>query len=130
MLLGKMINNAASLNDFRSIGSVCYVLGDKVTMNFQLFDEQLKLRYVPPSTAIITVTFNNMDGTTFTQVGSFIDPLDQSLITVPLTAIQTAQLLGGNVTFTVDVLGDATQILRGMIFSALNQVITNLPINM
>ena len=128
MILGKMINNAASLNNFSYIGSVDYVLGDVITMNFQLFDPQLKMRFVPPSTAIVTVTFNNMDGSSFTQVGSFINALDQSLITVPLSAVQTAQLLDGNVTFTVDLLGDQTQIVRGMIYSALHQVITNLSI--
>lgn len=127
MLLGKMINSAASLNNFHDIGSIDYVLADQITLNFQLYDPQMKQRYVAPSTAIVTATFNNMDGSSFTQVGTFLNALDQSLITVALSRTQTSQLLGGNVVFTVDVLGDGTQIIRGIIYSALHQVITNLP---
>ena len=127
MLIGKMINNAASLNNFHNIGSVDYVLGDAVTFNFQLFDPQMKMRYVAPSTAIVKVTLNNMDGSSFIVTGSFLDALDQSLITVSIPSTSTGELLDGNLVFTVDVLGDGTQILRGIIYSALHQVITNIP---
>jgi hypothetical protein len=129
MILGKMINNAASLNSFSYIGSVDYVLGDAVTINFQLFDPQTKMRFIPPSTAITTVTFNNMDGSSFMATGTFINALDQSLIAVSLPTTSTGQLLDGNVIFTVDLLGDGTQIVRGIIYSALHQVITNIPIS-
>jgi hypothetical protein len=128
MILGKLINSAASLNNYQNIGTVCYVIGDAILLNFQLWDPQLKIRFVPPSTAITTLTFLNQDGTTFTKVGTFISALDQSLITVSLLTTDTSQLLDGNVTFTVDLLGDGTEIVRGMIYSAISQVITNIPL--
>jgi hypothetical protein len=128
MILGKMINSAASLNSFNYIGSVDYVLGDAITLNFQLFDPQTKMRFIPPSTAIVKVTFNNMDTSQFSETGSFINALDQSLITVDLPGTSTIQLLDGNLTFTVDLLGDGTEIVRGIIYSALHQVITNISI--
>lgn len=128
MLRGKMINYSASLNNFRYIGSVQYFQSDKVTMNFQIWEPQLEMRYIPPSTAIVTLMFNNQDGTTFTKTGSFIDSGDRSLVQVLLSTSDTSQLLDGNVTFTLDLLGDGTQVLRGIIFQALQQCITNIPI--
>lgn len=104
------------------------MVGDSITLNFQLFDQQQGIRFVPPSTAIVKVTFNNQDGTTLVKTGTFIDALDQSLISVDLLSADTAQLLGGNLTFTVDLLGDGTEIINGVIFGALQQIIICIPI--
>ena len=129
MIHGKMINSAASLNSFQYIGSVEYVLGDDITLNFQLHDPQTKMRFIPPSTAVVTVSFNNMDGSSFVETGAFINALDQSLITVSIPGVDSSELLDGNLTFKVDLLGDGTEIVRGIIFSALHQIITNIPIS-
>ena len=99
-----------------------------LTLNFQLHDQQLNLRYVPPATAVVKVTFNNADGTTFQKTGSFIDPLDQSLIKVQLVQADMAQLLDGNLNFTVDVLGDGSNVINGIIYCALQQIIQSVSI--
>lgn len=124
MLRGKLINDAASLNNFNYISAIEYMIGGTgATLNFQILDPQTGMRFIPPSTAVVKVTFNNQDSTTFEKTGSFISALDQSLIAVTLTQSDLAQLLDGNLNFTVDLLGDATQVLNGIIFGALKQIV-------
>ena len=125
MLNAKILNSQASLNNFNVLGSLDFMLGDAFTMAFRLFDPQLKDRFVPPNTAIVTLTFNNLDTTTFTKVATVIDALDNSMLKVALSSTDTAQLLGGNVKFTVDLLGDGTQILNGLMYNPLRKVITD-----
>jgi hypothetical protein len=129
MIRGKMINAAASLNNYQHIGSVEYMLGDAFVLNFQLWDPELKIRFVPPATAIVKVTLNNQDSTTNVKTATFIDPLDLSLNSIAITAADSAQLLDGNLNFSVDLLGDGTKIVNGLIFAALQQIIISTAIS-
>lgn len=122
MLTAKVLNNQASLNNFKEINGIDFMLGNSFILNFRLIDPQYCDRYVPPSTAIVKLTFNNMDTTTFTKTATFTDVGDRSLMSVSLLTGDTSQLLGGNIPFTVDVLGDGSQILYGIIYTAIRKV--------
>lgn len=123
MLIAKVLNNAASLNNFKEIASLEFVIGEELNLVFRLHDPQVNLRHVPPATAIVNVTFNKTDGTTLEKTASFLDSGDRSMLTVSLTEAETEEILGGNLTFEVDVLGDGTEIIKGLISNALSKII-------
>lgn len=129
MLSGKILNSNASLNDFKEVRGVDFSINDSFSLVFRIIDPELEDRFVPPDTAIVTITFNNFDGTTFTKsgpvsgIGSIaIDPGDKSMIKVSLAPSDTSQMFGGNLTYTIDLLGDQTEILYGILYNALNKI--------
>jgi hypothetical protein len=122
MRTAKLLNSSASVNQFRYIDTVDFVIGTKLTINFRMFDSQLKERHVPASGAIVTLTFNKADGTTFDATSTVLDSGDRSMRTVVLTTSQTADLLGGNVILTYDILGDGTEIEKSLIQGALSRI--------
>lgn len=131
MLSAVLINPEATLNNYYPQDSVDFVAGSAVTMAFQITQSSKKAtpwpsgeRYVSPSTAIVTFTMNNNDATDFEVVGSFIDVGDRSLVSLSLSAAQTLNLQSGAITFTIDLLGDGTQILNGVILNVLHRVDT------
>jgi len=127
ILSANIINHDALLNNFSIQGpSISFFPASTVNFSLQLMDPIKNIRYVPPSTAAITFTFNNSDFTTFTQTSTFIDIGDRSLININLTPTQTALMVGGNLLFTVDVLGDGTQIINGLIYNGLSYVDTSI----
>lgn len=122
-LTGKIINPDATLNNFvYQDQGVEFLPSSSVVIALQLFDPAKKMRYIPPSTAVITFTFNNADFTTFTQESSFINTQDCSLLLINLSTTQTAYMVGGNLTFTVDVYGNGSLIYNGLIQDALQFV--------
>lgn len=124
MLTAKILNSSASLNEFRYLNTVEFVPGGEVRFAFRLWDLQLNERHVPPTTAIVTLTFNDTDGNEIDKIATVINAGDISMMYVDLTSAETAILLGGNITFEVDVLGDATKIEKGLIQTALSKVLT------
>jgi hypothetical protein len=123
MLTAKILNSAASLNNFKEIASLEFILGEELNLVFRLQDPQFNLRHVPPVTAIVKVTFNNIDGTTLEKTATEVDSGDRSMQTVNLTELETENILGGNISFQVDVLGDGTEIIKGIIYNALSKII-------
>lgn len=119
-----VINPDATLNNFvpDPEGSVQFIPAGTVQFALQLMDPTKGIRYVPPSTAIITFTFNNADFTSFMQTSSFIDAGDRSLISISLSSMQTSNMIGGNLTFVVDVLGDGTELINGILYSGLQYI--------
>lgn len=126
LLTAKVINPDASLNNFTYYSSAKFIPNSTFTFAVQLFDADKKMRYIPPSTAVITFTFNNSDFTTFTQAATFIDPGDRSLLLVSLSSTQTALLVGGNLTFVVDVLGNGTDLINGVSYNTLSYIDTTI----
>jgi len=128
LLSGVLINADATLNNFvpNPEGAIAFIPSSIVQFALQLIDTSKGIRYVPPSTAVITFTFNNADFTSFAQPAAFIDPLDRSLISLSLTPTQTSNMIGGNLTFVVDVLGDGTQLINGILYNGLSYVDTTI----
>lgn len=124
MLTAKILNSQASLNNFKEIGSLEFIIGEEVKLVFRLFDPQFDLRHIPDAAAIVKLTFNKLsDFTTFEKTATVLDSGDRSIQYVTLTDLETADLIGGNVLFEVDVLGDGSQIQKGIIYNALSKVI-------
>lgn len=125
MLIAKILNTQASLNSFKEIHSLDFLVGEAIRLVFQLHDPQTELRFVAPSTAVVKVTFNKTDATTLEKTASFIDAGDRSLCVVTLTSDESEEIMGGNLTFTVDLLGDESDVKRGFMNGALRKVITD-----
>lgn len=123
---GKMLNSTASLNSFSEVGSVDFIPDSDLTLVFQIFNPEAGIRYVPAAAAVVTVTFPTIDDS-IDLPGAFIDQGDRSLIKVEITADQSVDLTGGNITFTIDELGDGTKISKGYIQSALRRITTGEP---
>jgi hypothetical protein len=124
MLIARPINSDALLNHFEYIEDQEFVPGENRTLAWQLWNDELDMRYIPPATAVVKLTFNLVDGTTLQKTATFIDPLDRSLITVVLAQSETVDLMSGNVTLSVDVLGDQTNLKLGVIFNGLRRLDT------
>lgn len=125
MLTGKVLNSNASLNDFRYLQNLEFMVGSKIKFAFRLFDHQLDERHVPPMTAVTTVFFNQTDGTLLEKTATVINEGDRSMLYVDITEDESENLMGGNVTFEVDVLGDGSEIDKGWIQLALSKVTTS-----
>ena len=121
MLSAKILNSQASLNNFKEVKGVDFKLNDGLSLVFRIRDPELGDRFVPPTTAIVTLIFRNFDATTFTKVATVVDAQDASIQTVTLLPADTTQLYGGNVEFTVDLLGDGSKMLYGTICNALRK---------
>ena len=115
MLDIKLINSQATLNYYFYISSVQYSTSESVTINFQLFDVDSGVRFIPSSSATCNVTFKQNDGTMLTVAASFLfNPSDLSMWKVSLTAMQVANIVGSNFQVTLDVLGDGTNIQQAL----------------
>lgn len=125
MLTGNILNSTATLNNFTLITTKTFIPGDQFKLVIQLFDSELDLRYIPPSTTLHTFVFNNVDGSTLTKVDAdmtvFAD--DRSLISINISAVESMTLQGGNFTFFLDLLGDGTQISKGIVQLGLSRLI-------
>lgn len=124
MLSARLLNSDASLNNFEYQDAIEFVPGEDKVFAFQLWNKELELRWIPGDSAVVTLTFNKVDGTTLTKTASFINAGDRSLISVTLTDEETPDLLSGNITFTVDVAGDESDLKKGVILNALQRVDT------
>ena len=85
MLLGaKLLKNNAILNDFKVLSQVVLKSGDPTTIYFQLVNREAEtkdLRYIPSSTATVTVTFPALDQAKIvTKTASKVFPTDDRSI--------------------------------------------------
>jgi len=124
MLTGVIINKEASLNNFKEIGSVSFIPGEQILVNFRVYDQDNDIRYVLPATADVVLTFNLVDGESLSKTASIIDSQDLSMWSVELSEIETQNLLGGNSQFEIDVLGDGSVVKKGIINNGLQRVVT------
>jgi hypothetical protein len=127
MFTADVISSTVTINDFSPIGTLSFIPGSQTVFAIRLKQSQRAdlLRYIPPSTALLTVTFQNLDGTQTTQSMTYMAD-DRSIWTTTLTSATTALLASGNVVLTLDLLGDGTQIDKGYIQAALTLVITDI----
>ena len=122
MLQANILNSDASVNNFKVVPGVDFMLGNSFNLVFQIIDPNTGNRFIPPSTAVVKVTLYNFDTTTIVKTTSLLSTDDRSIQVISLASTDTTQLYGGNLTFTVDLLGDGTQILYGLIYQALNKI--------
>lgn len=125
MLAASVINSDFTLNAFQVLGALEFIPGEAITLALQLYQPQRSdhLRYVAPSTAMLDIYLPNKDGTILEKAATVL-AADKSIWSVDLTALETADLSGGNFTFDLDLLGDGTKILKGFVQNGLSIIIT------
>lgn len=124
MYICRMLNSEATLNNFNYLSAINFVTGTAITLKMQLFDEDLQLRYIPPITANVSFLFNYSDGTILTKTGT-PEADDRSIQTVTISALESAKLIGGNIKISIDVLGDGTDVRKGVGINSLTRVLDN-----
>lgn len=122
----KLINSDATLNSFVYIDSINYIPGETITVNFQLHNNELDIRYVLENlAATVTATLLKNDDTNLTKTCTVIASSDRSLWTFSLSAADTQVLASSNATITLDVEGDASDIkiinARGILAKVLSE---------
>ena len=122
MITAKILNSDATLNNFKEIGSLDFVPGSEVKLVIRLWDTQLDLRRIPAAAAVVKIFLNKTDGTTLEKT---MTPLadDRSIMSTTLDETETEELLGGNFTIEEDVLGDGTQIKKGMVQNGIRRIV-------
>jgi len=124
MITAKILNSAATLNNFIEIGTLGFAPESETTLVIRLWDQQLNLRRVPPATAIITGFFNNQDLSVLPKV---FTPLtdDRSILSITFTEVETLDLVGGSFKIQEDSLGNGSVILLGYVNAGLTRNILN-----
>lgn len=61
VLSAKVLSDVNSVNSFEYVGQLEVVEGDPFTLYFQLMDSSKDLRYVPASSATLSVVLTNID---------------------------------------------------------------------
>lgn len=124
MIIGKILNENATTNNYKFIESQEFLPGFAFTCTFQIFDDQMGLRYIPPVTNVVTIILNKTDGTQLEIVGTHnVD--DRSMVTFEVTALQASTIYSGNFTFELDLLGNGTSVKAGIVERGLRKI-TNL----
>lgn len=103
------------------MSSQAYVPGENVTVVVQLMQAQRSIRYVPPATAVTTVTLKNADETDLAITATLVDASDRSMLRFVLTQAQSLALGSANLLIEVDVLGDGSLVYLAAIGNALTR---------
>lgn len=122
MLTAKILNSDATLNNFKEIGSLDFIPGTQAELFIRLFNSQLSLRYIPPATAIVKIFIDKSDGTVLEKTMSALSD-DRSILSTTLEEAETEEILGGNFTLEVDILGDGSNIDKGIVLNGIRKVI-------
>jgi hypothetical protein len=119
MLTADVISTDATLNNFDVINSLSFIPGEQTTLFIRLKqDRKDGLRYMTPSTTIFTFYLPKKDGTVLESTGTVMTD-DRSIWSTTLQEVDTEDLIGGNFTFDVDLLGDGSKILKGWVQNGL-----------
>jgi len=117
MLSGTVLNSDATLNNFQVIDQLEIFRGEEINAQFRIENRQLEIRYIPDVGAVVTFTFNTSSGT-IDKVAT-LNTDDRSMATVNLSEAETAELLSGDIKFTV-VEGTVTK--KGLIVDGIGMV--------
>lgn len=124
MVLGAdILNSDASLNSYFKIASLDFVPGGPADLVLQLKDLQKNLRFVPPVDAVLKITLNQLDGSTVEKTAVILDSGDRSLWKLELDGSDTEELLSGNFRFTLDLNGDESVLIQGLVQNGLRSLL-------
>lgn len=132
MLTIALINQAATLNNYSTVGVVDYIANLPFKINFQIGDEETGNRIMPTVSAKCICIFQQRDatlGNITKNATSMFNPQDMSMWTVPLTAADSTNIVGSNFQVFVDFNGDSTLpdlsdaslLLSGMAYNAVEK---------
>lgn len=132
MLLIKLLNEQATLNNFTYVETKKYSAGADVKIKVQLNDEETTRRLIPDATARLNAIFQKSDGTELTvQCTLLFGQDDRSVWQAILTAANTLLVVGSNIRFDLDFNGSATvppvlttstDLRTGMAYQAISKV--------
>lgn len=124
MLAVQILNDAPQLNSYFKVQAVAYIPGENVKISFQLMDIDSSIRFMPPTTAVVSVGFKQSDGTTLTKsaTGLFVSD-DRSIWQVALTSAESLLVVGQNMLISVDMLNDTTDIQQAIANNVLSKTL-------
>lgn len=123
MILAKLLNSDAVLNNYISLTSIEYVPGETIILNIKIANPQLGIRFVPDAAATMNMTFKKSDGTDLIKVATVLDASDRSMWTLTLSAAETADLASSNIQVDLDTLGDASIIFKTVVRNGLSKIL-------
>ena len=96
MLSGKVLNSGASLNSYKEIKSLDFIVGEDLTLKILLYNTSEGIRYIPKDDSVITLIFNKGNSGRLEKI-AVKNPDDRSMLTVILSGEDTLDLVGGNI---------------------------------
>lgn len=126
MLTLKLLNPAATLNNYLYVNSVLFVPGSALRVIVQItqneYNPSIRKMLVDPA-AIVTLKFDKKDNTVLSlPLTPFAN--DRSIWEATLTPAQTTDLTGGNLVFSIDQDGTGASLELGYLDSAFQRVNT------
>lgn len=122
MLSGQVLNSDATLNNFIVLETKNFIPGSQFTFVMRILNDDLGIRYIPADTAIVTLVFQNQDGTELSKVATPLTD-DRSILSIEISELESTSIRGGNMSFSVDVAGDGSNIMKGIMSNALARVL-------
>jgi hypothetical protein len=131
MLKIKLLNEQLTLNNFEYLEVKEYIPNLPLNVKIQIMDSETGQRLIPSTSAKLIAIFQKRDSTELTVNGAMIfNPDDRSMWTIPLTAVQSNDIIGSNVLIKLDFngsstladLSDSTDLRAGMAYSILAKI--------
>ena len=125
MLGATLLNPTATVNDYEVISSLQFIPGEVATLIFQLkqTNRNDQLRYFPEAGSTLSIKIPRKDGDIETIAAAELTGGDRSIWKATLSAAITAEIPGGNFTFTLtEPTGPVVQ--EGFVDNGLSLVIT------
>lgn len=132
MLKIKILKEQLTLNNFSYAEQKEYVPNLPFVLKVQISDSETLQRLIPGTSAKMNALFQKRDGSTMTKAMAMIfNPDDRSMWSVSLTGVESNDIVGSNVQFDLDFIGnstvsdlsDATDLRVGMGYSIIAKVI-------
>lgn len=101
MLILKVLNAQATVNDFEEYTSFDFIPSTDIVLTLRVHDTVTGLRRILNSDDTLSLALTKSDNTTLTLVPTFPFTADRSIIQVTITDVQSADLLGGSITLTI-----------------------------
>ncbi len=125
MLSGQILNSDATTNNFIVTDSKEFIPGEQFTLVIRVVNPELDdLRFVQPSASLPKITLTTLDGTDIVILSGAItvNPDDRSIMTTIIQESVSLNLAGGNFQFELDVIGDGSEILKGIVENGLARI--------
>lgn len=131
MLKIKILNEQSTLNNFSFLDVKEYIPNLPFTLKVQVYDSETLQRLIPSVSAKMNAVLQIRDGTSLTKACIMVsNPDDRSMWKIDFTATESNDIVGSNVQFNLDFIGDsletdlsdATDLRAGMGYSLLAKV--------
>lgn len=121
MLTLDIVSKLPQLNSFFVTKNQAFASGETVKVIMRLWQSERNIRYIPISSAVITVDLKKSDNTVLTKTCAFTFADDRSIIEFNLTAVESAAVIGQNLVVKI-VEGSEVQI--ALLQFGLSKIIT------